>query len=292
MANCDTPMGCADASAPGPDEMDLRLRDNMDKIRHKLVVMSGKGGVGKSTVSLYLALGLAAQGLHVGLLDVDLHGPSISRMLGINQHAKVQEKEQTISPIVVEHGLSVLSLEMLMPDRESSVIWRGPLKIGVIKQFLADVNWGMLDYLVIDCPPGTGDVPMTVAQMVDQARAVLVTSPQEIALADVRKSVDFCHQMQVPVLGVVENMSGLVCPHCQQSIDLLGKGGGRKLARRFGMAFLAEIPWDTRVVTAADSGKPLDLMHDYNQAGPGIRKMVEAVIERCGPSGHPPKKGE
>lgn len=292
MAGAGNEIGCAGGPNPEADEMDLRLARNMDMIRHKLVVMSGKGGVGKSTVSLYLALGLAARGSKVGLLDVDLHGPSISRMLGIAQHAPVQEEQQLISPITVEHGLKVLSLEMLMPDRESSVIWRGPLKIGVIKQFLADVEWGSLDYLVIDCPPGTGDVPLSVAQMVDQARAVLVTSPQELAQADVRKSIDFCRRMEMPMLGVVENMAGLVCPHCQQPIALLGQGGGRALADRFGLALLTSIPWDTRLVTAADAGRPLELEGDYNQAGPAVRELIDAVTERCERRGRAPAAGE
>jgi len=265
----------------GPDPIQAaRLIDNLARIRFKLMVMSGKGGVGKSTVATYLALGLAAKGYAVGLMDVDLHGPSIPRMLGMAGHARVDEASQAIEPMVGRHGLKALSVEMLMPDRESSVIWRGPLKIGVIKQFIADVDWGRLDFLVIDCPPGTGDEPLTVAQSVEGALAVVVTTPQEIALADVRKSLDFCRQLQMPVLGVVENMSGLACPHCGQPVDLLGQGGGQALAQRLGLDFLARLPWDGRLVQAGDRGQPLELEHDHNPAGPAYRDLVAAVLAR------------
>ncbi|RJX34228.1 MAG: ATP-binding protein [Desulfarculus sp.] len=270
-----------DACGHGPDiEQEDRLQRALDQIRFKLLVMSGKGGVGKSTVAAYLALGLAARGYAVGLLDVDLHGPSIPRMLGLSGHAQVQEQQQRITPMVTRHGLKVLSVEMLMPDRESSVIWRGPLKIGVIKQFISDVEWGPLDFLVIDSPPGTGDEPLTVAQSVDGALAVVVTTPQEIALADVRKSLDFCRQVQMPVLGLVENMSGLTCPHCGQTVELLGQGGGQELAQRLGLSLLARLPWDGRLVRAGDSGQPLDLEQDYNAAGPSCRELVQAVLAR------------
>jgi Mrp family chromosome partitioning ATPase len=267
------------AQDPAASAADRRLADALERIDHKLLVMSGKGGVGKSTVSAYLALGLAARGLAVGLLDLDLHGPSLPRLLGIGGHAEVDEATQTIVPAVVDHGLKVVSLEMLMPDRESSVIWRGPLKIGVIKQLLGQSDWGRLDYLVVDCPPGTGDEPLTAAQQVDRARAVIVTTPQELALADVRKALDFCSQMDLPVLGVVENMSGLTCPHCGQPVELFGQGGGESLARRLGLRLLGRVPLDARLVAASDRGRPLDLEHDYGSAGPAFRDLVEQVAE-------------
>ncbi len=271
---------CSTGAAAAPNEMDGRVAANLDKIRYKLLVMSGKGGVGKSTVATYLALGLAARGYQTGLLDVDLHGPSIPRLLGVKGHAQVQEKENLIQPVVLDHGLKVLSVEMLMPQKDSSIIWRGPLKIGVIKQFLGDVQWGRLDFLVIDSPPGTGDEPLTIAQAVDGALAVVVTTPQEIALADVRKSVDFCFQMEMPILGVVENMSGLTCPHCHQPIELLGQGGGRALAERFGLSLLGQIPWDPRLVAASDQGRPLDLEQEEEEAGPAYRGLVDQVLQR------------
>ena len=271
---------CGGGVNAAENEVEQRLRDNLDRIRYKILVMSGKGGVGKSTVAAYLALGLAAQGYKVGLLDVDLHGPSIPRMLGIDQHATVMEDQRLIQPLVIDHGLKVLSVEMLMPQRESSVIWRGPLKIGVIKQFLGDVAWDDLDYLVIDSPPGTGDEPLTIAQTVEGALALVVTTPQEIALADVRKSLDFCRQVEMPILGLVENMSGLTCPHCGQAIELLGAGGGQALAQRFSLSLLAEIPWDPRLVKASDQGKPINLESDQESAGPAYQQLVKEVVER------------
>lgn len=272
--------GCSGGAAPAQEEMDLKVTANLDNIRFKLLVMSGKGGVGKSTVAAYLALGLAAQGYQVGLLDVDLHGPSIPRMLGLKDHAKVDEEQQFIHPLTLDHGLKALSVEMLLPKKDSSVIWRGPLKIGVIKQFLGNVNWGSLDFLVIDSPPGTGDEPLTIAQTISDAMAVVVTTPQEIALADVRKSIDFCYQMELPILGVVENMSGLTCPHCHQPIELLGKGGGKALAERFGLELLGQIPWDPRLVEASDKGRPLDLAKLENGAAGPYRDMVGKVLGR------------
>jgi Mrp family chromosome partitioning ATPase len=271
---------CASGAAPAQDEMDLRVADSLNDIRFKLLVMSGKGGVGKSTVAAYLALGLAEKGYKVGLLDVDLHGPSIPRMLGIKGHAQVEEEQQYIHPILVDHGLKVLSVEMLLPKKDSSIIWRGPLKIGIIKQFIGNVSWGSLDFLVIDSPPGTGDEPLTIAQSVPDARAVIVTTPQEIALADVRKSIDFCYQMEMPIMGVVENMSGLICPHCQKPIELLGKGGGKALAERFKLDLLGQIPWDPKLVEASDKGKPLDMAKEGDGASQAYTDLVSQVLGR------------
>ena len=271
---------CSGGANPAENEVDVRLHENLGRIRFKILVMSGKGGVGKSTVSAYLALGLAAQGYSVGLLDVDLHGPSIPRMLGISQPASVNEDKRLIDPQIIDHGLKVLSVEMLMPQRESSVIWRGPLKIGVIKQFLGDVAWGDLDFLLIDSPPGTGDEPLTIAQSVEGALALVITTPQEIALADVRKSLDFCRQVEMPILGLVENMSGLTCPHCGKPVQLLGEGGGKNLAERFNLSLLAQIPWDPRLVKASDEGKPINLEGDSENAGPAYQKLVSEVVSR------------
>ncbi len=280
MTECASQGGCASGASAAQDEMDLKVAASLGDIRFKLLVMSGKGGVGKSTVAAYLALGLAAQGYQVGLLDVDLHGPSIPRMMGIKEHARVEEEQQFIHPLVVDHGLKVLSVEMLIPKKDSSIIWRGPLKIGIIKQFLGNVAWGNLDFLVIDSPPGTGDEPLTIAQTVEDARAVVVTTPQEIALADVRKSIDFCYQMELPIMGVVENMSGLTCPHCHQAIELLGQGGGRALAERFGLSLLGQIPWDPKLVAASDKGKPLDMAKESDGAGQAYQDFIGQVLER------------
>ena len=264
------------------DPLDERLSHNLADIKHKIVVMSGKGGVGKSTVAAQLAVGLAFAGYSVGLLDVDLHGPSIPRMLGIQGHAEVMEDEQLIKPAIIDEGLKVISVELLIPDKDASVIWRGPMKIGVIRQLMGDVTWGALDFLIIDAPPGTGDEPLTVAQNVEGAKVVLVTTPQEIALADLRKSMDFCRRLEMPVLGLVENMAGLVCPHCGGQVEFLGKGGGLATAGKFGVKFLGSMPWDTRLMAAADTGRLVEfLRRDQDDAAPW-KRMVEEVRNMLG----------
>lgn len=262
------------------DPLDARVARTLDNIRCKLLVMSGKGGVGKSTVACQLALGLAERGFKVGLMDVDLHGPSLPRMLGLEGRAVIDEKGGAIKPIIYSPNLRVISVESLLPDRDSSVIWRGPLKIAVIKQFIGDVRWGELDYLIIDSPPGTGDEPLTVAQEVTGAMAVVVTTPQEIALADVRKSLDFCVQVELPVLGLVENMAAMTCPHCGEPIDLFGQGGGEATAKNYAVNFLGSIPLDHRITTAADQGSPLTLSQDDQGAGPAVAQVVEAIYQR------------
>jgi len=232
------------------------LADRLSHIRHKVMVLSGKGGVGKSTVAVHIARALAEAGRRVGLLDVDVHGPSVPRLLGLEGQG-VEVRDETLLPVRVG-GLKVISIGFMLPQRDAAVIWRGPMKMNVIRQFLADVAWGDLDYLIIDSPPGTGDEPLSVAQLVEGADgAVLVTTPQELALADVRKSVNFCRQLGLPVLGVVENMSGFACPRCGEVTDLFGTGGGERMAHEMGVPFLGRVPLDPKVVEAGDAGTPL-----------------------------------
>ena len=209
-------------------KQDVLIARSLSRIGHKLLVMSGKGGVGKSSLAVNLATALSLKGYRVGLMDVDLHGPSIARMLGLDGLASVRPEEEAIHPLKVDDHLKVISIEALMPDKDSAVIWRGPLKISVIRQFVSDVVWGDLDFLVIDSPPGTGDEPLTVAQTIPDALAVIVTTPQDISLADVRKSINFCRQVNMNILGLVENMSGYTCPHCGQETALFKKGGRGK----------------------------------------------------------------
>jgi Mrp family chromosome partitioning ATPase len=247
---------------------DRAIENTLKRIKHKILVMSGKGGVGKSTVAVNLAIGLADKGFKVGLLDVDLHGPSVPRMLGLKTGFG---REETPKPIEWSPNLSVVSIEPLLPDRDKSIIWRGPIKIQVIRQFISDLVWDTLDYLIIDSPPGTGDEPLTVAQTITGAQALIVTTPQEIALADVRKSIDFCYQVNMPILGLVENFSGMVCPHCGQAIDLFHTGGGAGLAAKTGLPLLAGIPFTQGVVEAGDTGQP-----EYQP----FHELVEAVMER------------
>ncbi len=238
------------------DADDVRIQEQLNRVRHKLLIMSGKGGVGKSSVAAYLSLSLAKQGRRVGLLDVDLHGPSIPRMLGLQGVFGIGQDKRMI-PHAYNEQLHVISIEYLLDDRDSAIIWRGPIKQGVIKQFIADVRWGDLDFLIIDSPPGTGDEPLSVAQTIPDAHAIIVTTPQEIALADVRKSINFCRQVHMPILGLVENMNGFICPHCNTETPLFGKGGGAKTAERMNIHLLGSLPFDPRVVCTADIGKSL-----------------------------------
>jgi ATP-binding protein involved in chromosome partitioning len=260
---------------------DRGLRQQLGRIRHKLLVMSGKGGVGKSSVAAYLSLGLAGLGNRVGLLDVDLHGPSIPRMLGISGMFAVDDAKRMV-PHAYNERLHVVSIECLLEDRDAAVIWRGPVKHGVIQQFIRDVSWGDLDYLIIDSPPGTGDEPLSVAQTIADAHAVIVTTPQEVALADVRKSINFCRKVQMPILGLVENMNGFICPHCEREVPLLGKGGGAKTAERMNVHLLGSLPFDPRVVEAADLGQSLLDRPDGSRFLMALEQMVNQVVGRCG----------
>ena len=274
-ADCSSKQRQADES-----EQDFRdrqaLAQRMCQIGHKLLVMSGKGGVGKSTVAANLAASLALAGKTVGLLDVDIHGPSIPKLMGLETERLVAHGDG-IAPIEIGGNLKVMSIGFLLASAADAVIWRGPMKYNVIRQFLTDVDWGTLDYLVIDAPPGTGDEPLSVAQLVGQpAGAILVTTPQDLAVADVRRSVSFCEKVSMPVVGIIENMSGLVCPHCGGQIDLFKTGGGEALAREMGVPILGRIPIDPKIVTCGDSGIPY--IHSFAES-PAARSFSE-VVER------------
>ena len=273
------------SSAPArrPNESDEQaaerraLAERLGRIRHKVMVLSGKGGVGKSTVAVNLAVALARAGRRVGLLDVDLHGPSVPRMLGL-EGRRVEVRGGAIVPVTAG-GLKVLSVGFLLPERDAPVIWRGPMKMQVIRQFLADVEWGDLDWLVIDSPPGTGDEPLSVCQLVDGADgAVLVTTPQEVALADVRRSVNFCRQLGLPVLGVLENMSGFACPHCGRTTPLFGAGGGERMADEMGVPLLGRIPIDPQMVEACDAGTPYIERFPESAAAKAFERAVAPLL--------------
>jgi len=235
---------------PNPDEL---ARQSLGKIKQKFLVMSGKGGVGKTSVSVNLAIALANKGYQVGLLDVDIHGPDIPRMLGLSEML-ASGMDKKLMPIPFSDNLKVVSMESLMQDRDEAVIWRGPMKHNAIRQFIGEVNWGDLDYLIIDSPPGTGDEPLTIAQLISDARAVIVTTPQEVALADIRKSISFCKNVNMKIFGIIENMSGFTCPHCHQAVDLFGIGGGEKTALAYGINLLGKIPFDPEMVRCGDKG--------------------------------------
>jgi ATP-binding protein involved in chromosome partitioning len=258
-------MGCIDLERRKDEsEEDFadrqKLHSRLCRIRHKVVVLSGKGGVGKSTVAVNLATALMMSGKRVGLLDVDIHGPSIPTMLGIEDET-VQGCDDGFLPIELGN-MKVMSMGFLLQNRDEAVILRGPMKAGVIKQFLQDVVWGDLDYLIIDSPPGTGDEPLSVCQLIGAVDgAVIVTTPQKVAAVDVRKSIMFCRELHVPVLGVVENMSGFACPKCAEVTRILPSGGGKRIAEDMGVPFLGSIPMDPQIAEAGDSGRAF--VHHY-----------------------------
>ncbi len=263
---------------PVLDQQDKKIEERLAQIEHKIMVMSGKGGVGKSTISINIAIGLSLQNFYVGLLDVDLHGPNVPKMLGVERGQLQRRPDGTVGPVYYSPNLKFMSVEPLLPEKDSAVMWRGPMKMSAIRQFIYDIEWGKLDYLVIDAPPGTGDEQMTVAQMIPETFAVVVTTPQEVALLDVRKSITFCKQVGMPIIGIVENMSGMICPHCGKAIDVFKRGGGEKLAEELGIPFLGKIPVDPRIVTTGDAGKPIMAMYPNSHTAEAFERVVQNVI--------------
>lgn len=254
------------------------LHSRLSRIKHKIVVLSGKGGVGKSTVAANLAIGLMLSGKRVGLLDVDIHGPSVPTMLGLEKEM-IQNSQDGILP--VELGdLKVMSIGFLLKNQDDAVIWRGPMKMGVISQFLRDVNWGDLDFLIIDSPPGTGDEPLSVCQLVEPLDgAVVVTTPQRVASVDVRKSISFCRQLEVPLLGVVENMSGFVCPKCGEKTEIFCSGGGKHIAEDMKVPFLGAIPIDPMVAQSCDTGRAFIHHFASSPTAEIMKEIVKPIAE-------------
>ena len=252
------PAAAPDAAAASHEAELQQLRQRLAPIRQKILVLSGKGGVGKSTIAANLAMSVALAGCHVGLLDIDIHGPSIPKLFGLEgESCRPAAEAGFIQPLAISPNLKVMSIGLLLQSPRDAVIWRGPLKYKLIQQFLGEVAWGPLDVLIIDSPPGTGDEPLSIAQLVGPpAGAIVVTTPQDVAVADVRRSITFCQQVHLQVLGVVENMSGFVCPHCGKTTDLFKTGGGAALAREMEVPFLGRIPLDPQVVGSGDAGTP------------------------------------
>jgi Mrp family chromosome partitioning ATPase len=258
-------------------QQDVEIKERLHHIKNKILVMSGKGGVGKSSVAAYLSVALAKKGFKVGLMDVDLHGPSIPHMLGLKGHLCPGGHEGKMLPVQYLPNMEVISIEILMGDKDAATIWRGPLKGGVIRQFIADIEWGDLDYLIIDSPPGTGDEPLTVAQTIADAKSVIVTTPQEISLADVRKSINFCRKLNMEILGMVENMSGLKCPYCGKIIDLFKTRGGVVTAEKENLRLLATLPFEPEVVKEGDAGDISILDNDGLSITREFDKMVDEI---------------
>lgn len=252
-SGCSSQSSCGQTTSTASPE-ELKLAATLARIKHKIVVMSGKGGVGKSTLAVNLAHALALAGRTVGLLDVDVHGPSLPRLLSLTD-AKPHIEPDRIEPIPWSRNLWVMSLGFMLPDPKQAVIWRGPVKTSLIQQFLRDVAWGDLDFLVVDCPPGTGDEPLATLQTLgNTARALIVSTPQALAVDDVRRSVSFCRELGTPILGLVENMSGFVCGHCGQVQNIFNPGGGQALAREMDIPFLGAIPLDPELARSGDEG--------------------------------------
>ena len=256
-----------------------QVRDRMSNIKNKILILSGKGGVGKSTVAANTAISLALSGYTVGLLDIDIHGPSIPKILNL-ENERVAEFGDDIIPVPVSSNLQVMSIGFMLENKDSPVIWRGPMKYKMIKQFLMSVEWGSLDFLIIDSPPGTGDEPLAIIQLLEKADgAVIVTTPQQVALSDVRKGVLFCKELKLPVIGVIENMSGFICPDCGKVTDIFKSGGGENMAIEMGIPFLGKIPIDPQIVNACDSGEPYISQYSQSQGANSFKTVINTMLE-------------
>ena len=250
--------------------------ENLKNVKHKLIIMSGKGGVGKSTVTVNLAFSLAKKGKTVGILDADMHGPSVPKMLGLSDMTLAVNDNGRIVPTSLTPSLKVISMAFLLRDPDSPVIWRGPVKMGAIKQFLEEVEWGDLDYLIVDLPPGTGDEPLSVAQLVpDPDGAIVVTTPQDVALLSVRKSINFAKAVKLRPIGLVENMSGLKCPHCGKDIEMFDEGGVETAVRELGIPLLGKLPLSRAIAKSGDNGVPF-----VATEGDDVTAIFDAITDR------------
>jgi len=262
---------------PGMGEEDLKIKDRMSKIKNKIIVISGKGGVGKSTIATNLAYAFNKIGKKVGILDVDIHGPSIGRMTGIEGIPLAVNKDQSVEPID-KNGVKVITMSSLLENPDQPVIWRGPLKMKAIKQFLSDINWGELDWLVIDSPPGTGDEPLSVAQLIpDLNGSIIVTTPQDVALLDARKTVKFSQMLSVDVIGIVENMSGFICPHCGKRSDIFKTGGGEKASGDLLVPFLGRLPIEEDLMHSGEEGEAYVIKHPDTESAKIMMALAEKI---------------
>jgi ATP-binding protein involved in chromosome partitioning len=259
------------------DEIQKKIDSNLKIIKNRLLVFSGKGGVGKSTVAANLAMGLAKEGLDVGVLDIDIHGPNLAKMLGVESQ-KLDAGPGGIIPVAVNDHLKLLSMSFLLQDPDLPVIWRGPMKMKAIQQFLGDVAWGELDWLIIDSPPGTGDEPLSIAQLIPATGALIVTTPQEVSLMDSRRAVSFARRLELNIMGIVENMSGLDCPHCGKAIELFKTGGGERIAKEMGVPFLGRIPIDPRIVALGDEGQSILNAFPESASSKAIQDIAKKVL--------------
>ncbi|MEM2104815.1 MAG: Mrp/NBP35 family ATP-binding protein [Candidatus Bathyarchaeia archaeon] len=277
--SCVKASGCSDPRKERWEE-EQKLKRSLSKIRHKIAVISGKGGVGKSTVTVNLAMAFALNGYvnRVGILDADIHGPSVPKMLGLRGQRLQALPAGLIFPVVGPLGVKVVSMDFLLPNDESPVIWRGPLKMRAIQQFLSDITWGELDYLFIDLPPGTGDEPLSVMQLIPNIDGVvIVTIPSEVSQIVVKKAVTFARQLNVPVIGIIENMSGFICPKCGTEVNIFKVGGGQKIAEDSAIPFLGSIPIDPEICSDSDKGVPFITRRPDSAATKAFMEIVGKI---------------
>ena len=273
-ANVELTQGISESDEEYKDR--LKLKTRLNRIEHKIVVLSGKGGVGKSTIAVNLAVALSIYGNRVGLLDIDIHGPSVPTMLGLEK-AVINASDEIIYPVDF-NGMKVMSLGFLLRNQSDAVIWRGPLKMSLIKQFLKDVDWGELDYLIIDSPPGTGDEPLSICQLIGKMDgAVIVTTPQKISSIDVKKSITFCKQLNLPVIGVVENMNGFVCPKCGEITNILPIGGGKQISEEMNVPFLGSLPLDPQLAMSCDQGQVFIQHFLESPTAKNMKKIIQLI---------------
>lgn len=278
MVEIQNSMETAKQQANPQAQRDAEIKGALGRIKHKFIIMSGKGGVGKTSTSVNLSLALAALGHQVGIMDVDLHGPDVPRMLGLSGMLDLGSNRK-LNPMRYSKNLGAVSIESLTPTKDEAIIWRGPIKYSAIQQFIGDVEWGDLDFLLIDAPPGTGDEPLTVAQTISDAKAIIVTTPQEVSLADVRKSINFCKVVKMEIFGLIENMSGFACPHCQSVIDLFGSGGGEKTAISAGIPFLGKIPFDQKMVECGDAGVSYQQQNKDTPVSNALNDVAKKMVQ-------------
>lgn len=249
------------------------------EIKNTLLIFSGKGGVGKSTVAVNLAIALAKKGLKIGLLDADIHGPNLALMLGAQNGAVFPYGENQILPVEISKNLSLVSIAYFIPKLDTPIIWRGPAKMKIIERFVKDVTWGDLDWLIVDSPPGTGDEPLSIAQLLPKAGAIIVTTPQDVSLLDSKKAINFAKELKLKIHGLIENMSGLSCPHCGKTISLFKKNGGSRIAKQYKIPFLGSIPIDPEIVISGDSGIPIT-MNENSKISKMFLLIADGIINK------------
>jgi Mrp family chromosome partitioning ATPase len=261
------------------NEQAKNIKKNMDKIKYKIVIISGKGGVGKTTVAVNLAISLASVGLRVGLLDVDITGPNVIKMLGVSPELKpqVDPDARKFYPILGPLNMRIMSMAFLTLDPDEPVIWRGPMKMGATRQFLGDAIWGELDYLVCDLPPGTSDEILDILQLIPDENVIVVSTPQEVALLSARKTIKMAQIMERKILGIIENMSGFICPHCQKYIDLYPPGGVEKASKDFNVKLLGKIPFEIEVGQVGDQGLPIVIKKPDSESSKAFKAIVTQI---------------